>query len=304
MIGKLCTFVLAALGLLALAGCGTDAQPTAQPTVTAAPAVTRTGTVAMSGTPLAMATSTGAATPAGTVPAAGATATSSTATTPAMTPAITALPTGTTGAVLTPAATSTGGAVLTPAATGTVPTGGLAPPEGTPSVSATNPAAPAAATSTVPTGGLEPPEGTPAVGTTTPAATPTGVEVVVTGFNVWQDFMPGTNPGGPPLYASVELNITNHGPTPVHAVLATRIIVRRPEGDVLLDRGLQGGPPDTVAGTDLAPGETRHYSYRSASSDVSPTMTENEAVSGSLTVSLDSVEQTVPLPATRVLFTQ
>ncbi len=282
MIVKLCSFALAALGLLALTGCGTGAQPTALPTTpTAAPAVTRTGTVAMSGTPLAMATTTPGATLAVTTPTAGATMTGSAAITPGSTPATTALP------------TSTAAAAMTPIATSTVPTGGLAPPEGTPSASAATPAA----TGTIPTGGLEPPEGTP-------AATPTGVEVGVTGFNVWQDFMPSTNPGGPPLYASVELNITNHGATPVHAVLATRIVVRRPEGEVLLDRGLQAGPPDTVAGTDLAPGETRHYSYRSASSDVSPTMTENEAVSGSLTVSLDGVEQTVPLPATRVLFTQ
>jgi hypothetical protein len=32
-------------------------------------------------------------------------------------------------------------------------------------------------------------------------------------------------------------------------------------------------------------------------------MVENEAVTGVLTLSLDSVEQTVPLPATRLLFT-
>jgi hypothetical protein len=126
----------------------------------------------------------------------------------------------------------------------------------------------------------------------------------VISFNVWQDFMPGPATGGPPLLASIEVNVTNNGTAPLREVLATRIVIRRPDGEVVLDRGLQGGPPDPVANTPLAPGETRHYSYRSASSDVSPTMTENEAVNGTLTLSFDGVEQTVPLPATRVLFTR
>ena len=125
----------------------------------------------------------------------------------------------------------------------------------------------------------------------------------VIGFNVWQDFMPSTGTTGPPLNASVELNVTNHGTPPLRNILVTRIVIRRPDGEVVLDRGVLSNTPDTDATGDLAPGETRHYSVRAAPSDASPAMTENEAVTGALTLSLDGVEQTVPLPATRVLFT-
>ena len=194
--------------------------------------------------------------------------------------------TPTAGAATSPAAT----VATSPSAAPTTGTGGA-----TPTSAATPP--PAGETPTAPAGE------TPTAATASPAATPTGVAVEVIGFNVWQDFMPPLPAGGAPLYASVEFNLTNHGSAPVHAVQATRIVVRRPEGEVVLDRGLQGGPPDAVAGTDLAPGETRHYSYRSTAPDTSPVMVENEAVTGVLTLSLDSVEQTVPLPATRVLFT-
>jgi hypothetical protein len=207
------------------------------------------------------------------------------------TPLTVATPTPGAPAAGTPAqATPTAGAATSPAAT--VATSPSAAP-----TTGTGGPTPTSAVTPPPTGE------TPTAAPVSPAATPTGVSVEVIGFNVWQDFMPPLPAGGAPLYASVEFNLTNHGSAPVHAVLATRIVVRRPEGEVVLDRGLQGGPPDPVAGTDLAPGETRHYSYRSTAPDTSPVMAENEAVTGVLTLSLDSVEQTVPLPATRVLFT-
>jgi hypothetical protein len=271
MLTRLCLFALIGVGLLALAGCGTGPQPTVAPTPVAAASATPTvgptrGTVG--GTPLTVAPATPAATPSS--PVAGTT----------LTP----------GGGLTPAPTVSG----TPSTAGPTASAerGLETPSGTPALPGEAPTAPAST-----------PAATPSGSPATPAATPTGVTVEVIGFTVWQDFMPAVPPSGPPLYAGVELNVTNHGSTAVHEVLATRIVVRRPEGEVVLDRGLQGGPPDTVAATDLAPGETRHYSYRSTALDVPPTMTENEAVTGLLTLSFDGVEQTVPLPATRVLFT-
>jgi hypothetical protein len=272
MIAKFCAFVLAGLGLAALAGCGAGPQPTPTPvaTITAPSATPTVGPTRapVGGTPLTVAPGTPAATPSS--PVAGTT----------LTP----------GGGSTPAPTVSG----TPATAGPTASAerGLETPGGTPVLPGETATAP-----------LSTPVATPTGPPATPAATPTGVTVAVIGFNVWQDFMPAVPPSGPPLYASVELNVTNHGSTPVHEVLATCIVVRRPEGEVVLDRGLQGGPPDTVTATDLAPGETRHYSYRSTALDTSPAMTENEAVSGVLTLSFDGVEQTIPLPATRVLFT-
>ena len=115
--------------------------------------------------------------------------------------------------------------------------------------------------------------------------------------------MPSTGTTGPPLIR--QCGAKRHQPrhAPLRNILVTRIVIRRPDGEVVLDRGVLSNTPDTDATGDLAPGETRHYSVRATPSDASPAMTENEAVTGALTLSLDGVEQTVPLPATRVLFT-
>ena len=40
---------------------------------------------------------------------------------------------------------------------------------------------------------------------------PLNLDFSVTAFTVWQDFMPGAGGGSPPLYATVEFNVTNNG---------------------------------------------------------------------------------------------
>lgn len=227
----------------------------------------------------------------------------------------TAAPTATTTGPITPApmggtplpfATHTAAVPPSPTAPLLTPTGALtltAIPTETAAMTEETPTGSATPPETPPTGGAATPGATPGGSAATPGATPSGMTVEVISFNVWQDFMPRVGTSGPPLNASVELNVTNHSTTPLGNVLPTRIVVRRPDGEVILDRGVVSNTPDTDPTGDLAPGETRHYSVRAAPSDTAPTLIENEAVSGTLTLSAGSAEQPVPLPATRVLFT-
>jgi hypothetical protein len=271
MLRSLCFCAGVALALLALAGCGVGPQATATPAVlTATPAGSLTP-APIGATPLPVATMTPGAT----------------APTAAPTP-----PGSPTAAATSPTPATGGTETITPVAAPTTTTGGGAILTETPMMADETPTAPAETPAASPTGAAP------------PGGTPGGVTIEVISFNVWQDFMPGPSTGGPPLLASVEVNVTNNGTAPIREVLATRIVVRRPDDTVVLDRGLQSTPSEAGTDTPIAPGEIRHYSYRSASSDVSPAMTENEAVSGSLTLSFDGIEQTVPLPATRVLFTR
>src|SRR5205814_10074251 len=109
--------------------------------------------------------------------------------------------------------------------------------------------------------------------------------------------------GSPPLYATVEFNVTNNGKTTINSLTATRLVVKRAEGDVVLDAPVQGGSMNAGPVAGLPPGTTQHHSYRTTPTNISPQMTENEAVTGVLTLSADGQEQQLTLPPTRVQFT-
>src|SRR5437868_2133893 len=60
---------------------------------------------------------------------------------------------------------------------------------------------------------------------TTPSTVTSGplyLDFSVTAFTVWQDFMPGAGGGSPPIYATVEFNVTNKGKTTIISLTATR----------------------------------------------------------------------------------
>ena len=149
---------------------------------------------------------------------------------------------------------------------------------------------------------------TPTLAAATPAAATPGsggdtVQIKLTNFSVWQDFMPGPNGGGPPLRASVELDITNNGPAAINEVAPARIVLRRATGDVAYDGGVTGGEVNMGPTAGLPAGAGKHYTYTLAQTDVSPQLTENEPLNGTLTLKIDGQERTVDLPATPVSFT-
>jgi hypothetical protein len=163
--------------------------------------------------------------------------------------------------------------------------------------------APAAApTLTIPAADVTP---TPAAAT--PAATPgsggSTVQIQLAHFSIWQDFMPGPGDGGPPLRAAIELDITNNGQTAITEVAADRLVLRRAGGEVVYDGAVTGGDMNMGPAAGLPPGASKHYVYSPAQTDVAPQLTENEPLSGTLTLKIDAQEHTVDLPATPVTFT-
>lgn len=211
---------------------------------------------------------------------------SSTATPLAPTPGAggTVIPAPTTATGATPAGATATSAPASPVAMSTA-----AGDAGTPTIAAASSPSPAGAATASPAAG---------------SAAPTGsasVNIKVTAFSVWQNFMPGPGTASPPLLASVEFDVTNTGKTALQNVMATHLVVRRGDGTTALDADVQGGAANMRPGG-LTPGTSLHYSVQTGPVPVTSPMTENEAVTGSLTVSVEGQTQLVPLPPTRVLF--
>jgi hypothetical protein len=164
--------------------------------------------------------------------------------------------------------------------------------------------APAAPTATIPAADATPTPAAPSTAAATPGSGGNTVQIQLTQFTIWQDFMPGPRTGGPPLLAAIELDITNTGPAAIAEIAAVGLVIRRAGGDVVYDGAAQGGEVNMGPAAGLPPGATKHYVYSLAQTDVSPQLTENEPLGGTLTLKIDGQEHPVDLPPTPVEFTR
>ncbi|HYO49779.1 MAG TPA: hypothetical protein VEW94_07995 [Chloroflexia bacterium] len=167
-------------------------------------------------------------------------------------------------------------------------------------VGCSNAPAPVPTATTAPQGSVDP----TATGQTQPAMTPTsypttGGSMEPTGieFQVWQDFMPGTRQGGPPLHATVVFYIegvdTGSG--------SGSITLRRASGEEIATAQLE-----LVRWVDdlglKQPGPQR-VTFTMTATPVSVELKEGELIKGTAKVRLGGTDLTIELPETELVFT-
>jgi hypothetical protein len=126
------------------------------------------------------------------------------------------------------------------------------------------------------------------------------VEPKVAEFNVWQDFMPVVPPSGPPLHASVTLEV--QGPEKLDpATTRGMITILRSSGEQVVASDLTLNRSADDLG--LAYPGPQQITFVMAPASVSVQLTQGELLHGTATLNLGTSDVTFDLPATALEFT-
>jgi len=146
----------------------------------------------------------------------------------------------------------------------------------------------------------------PVEATTTPESrtSPTlegGVmKITVTDFQVWQDFMPRLGEGGPPLHATLLVEIEGAGDLDLTGASGT-ITIARPSGEEITQSSLRRaeGGEDTVSPS----GGPKQVLFAMQSTTTTLPLKENEPLVGRAELEIGGAPKSLELPPTTLMFT-
>src|SRR5438105_10363787 len=93
-----------------------------------------------------------------------------------------------------------------------------------------------------------------------------------------------------------QFNATNNGKKTVQELTPTHIVVKRPNGESVLDTSVHGGVMDMKPFAGLPSGLTRPYGFSASGGNAPSHIAEGDEVTGTLTVRIAGHEQQVYLP--------